>query len=72
MIAKAATRQLNASQDYAVLKQEAWRLADRIMLALCDDSEPEGVNWGHVGDMAEARDELRLVSDRMFHEGEHA
>ena len=49
MIAKAATRQLNASQDYAVLKQEAWRLADRIMLALYDDSEPEGVNWATSG-----------------------
>ena len=71
-IAKADTRQQNASQDYAALKQEAERLARRIMEALNDDSEPEGVHWGHVGDMAQTRGDLRAISDRLFHEGEHA
>jgi hypothetical protein len=70
----AATKQQNASQDYAELKQEAWRLIDRIMVegGFLDDSEPEGVNWGHVGDMAQTRNDLRAISDRLFHEGEHA
>ena len=72
MIAKAATRHQYASQDYAVLKEEAERLARRIMENLNDDSEPEGVNWGHVGDMARTRDGLREVSDAMFIEGEYA
>ncbi|HUW16222.1 MAG TPA: hypothetical protein VMW94_04015 [Actinomycetes bacterium] len=72
MIARAATKRTNASQDYAVLRQEAWLLVDRIMQTLLDDSEPEGVNWGHVGDMAATRDELRWISDRIFTEGEYA
>ena len=72
MITKADTKDLNASQDYAALKQEAWLLVDRIMSTLIDDSELEGVNWGHVGDMGETRTSLRAISDRLFHEGEHA
>jgi hypothetical protein len=71
-ITRAATGQMNASQDYAELKQECWRLIDRIMGEFLDDSEPEGVNWGHVGDMGETRNSLREISDRLFHEGEYA
>ena len=55
-----------------MLKEEAERLARRIMENLNDDSEPEGVHWGHVGDMARYRDGLRAVSDAMFTEGEYA
>ena len=72
MIAKADTKDLNASQDYAALKDEAERLARRIMEALNDDSEPKRVNWGHVGDMGETRTSLRAISDRLFYEGEYA
>ncbi len=30
------------------------------------------ITWGHVGDIAETERQLRQISDRMFHEGEHA
>jgi hypothetical protein len=71
-IAKADTHQQNASQDYAVLKEEAERLARRIMEALNDDSQPANVNWGDVGSMAHWRTGLREVSDSLFGEGEYA
>ena len=33
--------------------------------------EPESINWGHVGDMAETYIALRQISDRLFGEGEY-
>jgi len=71
-IQKAQTRQQNASHDYAELRQEACRLARRILAELDSDTEPENVNWGHVGDMNETRSDLRQINDRLFGEGEHA
>jgi hypothetical protein len=70
-IEPAGIRGLNASQDYSELKQEAVRLARRILEALDDGGlEPYGVDWGHVGDIAATRDDLRQASDRLFQEGE--
>ncbi len=71
-VAVAATQRVNASHDYAELRQEAARLARRILAELDSDTEPAGVHWGHVGDMAEVRSDLRAVNDRLFGEGEHA
>jgi hypothetical protein len=51
---------------------EATALAYRMAEHLAHDSWPEGLNWGHVGDMAETVKGLRAVSDRMFAEGEYA
>lgn len=34
--------------------------------------EGEGVNWGHVGDMAETVRALQQISDRLHAEGEYA
>lgn len=52
----------------------ALALIERIHEALDDhdDVPAEGLHWGHVGDITETERELRLVADRMFHEGEHA
>jgi hypothetical protein len=71
-IQTAATRHMNASHDYAELRQEAVRLARRIYTELDQDIEPAGVHWGHVGDMARIREALRQINDAMFHEGEYA
>lgn len=71
MIPVADTTHKNASQDYAALRQEAVRLARRILTDLDSDTEPAGVHWGHVGDMATVRRALRDVNDQMFGEGEH-
>ncbi len=30
------------------------------------------LHWGHVGDIAETREALQGISDRLFSEGEHA
>ena len=73
MINRAATQGLSASQDYAELKQEAVRLARRILAQLDDGGmEPVDLYWGHVGDMASYRNQLRQLSDQMFGEDEAA
>ena len=62
----------SASADFDRLLIEATALAYRMAEHLANDSWPEGLNWGHVGDMAETVKGLRAVSDRMFAEGEYA
>ncbi len=37
-----------------------------------DDAPADGLNWGHVGDIAHARWELQELSDQLFSEGEYA
>ena len=54
------------------LLAEATAIATRIAHELADGAFPKGLDWGHVGDMAETVRGLRAVSDRMFAEGEHA
>jgi hypothetical protein len=62
----------SASVDYDRLLTEATAIADRIAEELANGAFPKGLDWGNVGDMAETVRGLRLVSDRMFGEGEHA
>ena len=33
---------------------------------------PDDVHWGHAGDLAHDAEQLRRITDRAFHEGEHA
>lgn len=68
----ADTKHVNASHDYAELRQEAVRLARRILTDLDSDTEPEGLHWGHVGSLAHYRTQLRDIHDSMFNEGEYA
>ena len=67
-------RSVGTSADAAFdrLLAEATAIATRIAHELADGEFPEGLDWGHVGDMAETVRGLRAVSDRMFAEGEHA
>jgi len=62
----------SASEEFDRLLAEATAIAMRIAHELADGAFPKGLDWGHVGDMAETVRGLRAVSDRMFAEGEHA
>jgi hypothetical protein len=62
----------SADEAFDRLLAEATAIATRIAHELADGAFPEGLDWGHVGDMAETVQGLRAVSDRMFAEGEHA
>lgn len=65
-----------AAQAYERNLKTARELANRIADLLTElelgNDWPAGLHWGHVGDMSETVAGLRVVSDRMFHEGEHA
>jgi hypothetical protein len=43
--------------------------------ALSDEhfnAHPEEIHWGHVGDLGYYAEQLRIITDRAFQEGEHA
>ena len=65
-----------AVQAYARNLRAARELANRIADHLAElelgNDRPAGLHWGHVGDMGETVKGLRVVSDRMFDEGEYA
>ena len=45
------------------------------LAALSDDhfgTCPDGINWGHVGDLNRYAELLRRITDAAFSEGEHA
>jgi hypothetical protein len=63
---------VNAAESYQAAETEATAIAARIFEALSATKYPERIDWGHVGDMAETRDELRAIADRMFSEGEYS
>ena len=70
------TRTETAAQAFArnlrAAREVANRIADHLTELELGNDRPAGLHWGHVGDMAETVKELRVVSDRMFGEGEHA
>jgi len=70
------TRTETAAQAYERNLKAARELANRIADHLTElelgSDRPAGLHWGHVGDMGETVEGLRVVSDRMFGEGEHA
>lgn len=61
-----------ATARFDALLDEAIRLSERIHESLANGEYPAGLNWGHVGDMAETVKGLRSISDRIFLEGEYA
>jgi hypothetical protein len=69
------SRTETADQAYArnlrAAREVANRIADHLTELELGNDRPAGLHWGHVGDMAETVKELRVVSDRMFGEGEH-
>ena len=61
----------SASPEFDRLLLEAIDIAGRIHDRLADGEWPEGLDWGDVGDMAEAVRALQAVSDRLFAEGSY-
>jgi hypothetical protein len=51
-------------------------LLERITTAVTNHdvpgTDPEHVNWGHVGSLAHWHSQLQEIADSMFNEGEHA
>ena len=60
-----------AADAYGRCRSDATAIAARIAEHLGTGPWPVGLDWGHVGDMAETLKDLRAVSDRMFAEGEY-
>jgi len=68
------TTKPTALDAYMENQAAALALVERIQAAIANHDTapaPEGLNWGHVGDMAETVKGPRAVSDRMFAEGEY-
>ena len=45
------------------------------LTALSEDhfnTNPDEINWGHVGTLADYAAQLKRITDSAFHEGEHA
>jgi hypothetical protein len=64
-----------ALDAYMAHHAAALALVERIGEALAnhdDAPDPEALDWGHVGDIAETERELRSIVDRLFGEGEFA
>ena len=71
-----STRTETAAGAYERNLRAARDLADRIAHHLTElergNDRLTSLHWGHVGDMGETVEGLRVVSDRMFGEGDHA
>jgi hypothetical protein len=76
MTAPTETRDMRTVLDaYMAHHAAALELVERIADAIASHDvspDPESVNWGHVGDIAQTRRELQAISDRLFSEGEYA
>jgi len=68
------TTKPTAIEAYMTHHAAALALLARITDAIAnhDDAPADGLNWGHVGDIAETRTTLQELSDRLFSEGEYA
>jgi hypothetical protein len=62
----------SAAAAYDRRRTEATAIATRIAEHLVTAPYPAALDWGDTGSMAHYAEELRRISDAMFHEGEHA
>ena len=63
-----------ALDAFITAKLEIDTMLERLK-ALSDDhfeTDPDEINWGHVGSLSHYRDKLREITDMAFREGEHA
>ena len=47
----------------------------KMLKAMADDHfevDPDGINWGHVGDLERIAQELQAINDRLYKRGEYA
>jgi hypothetical protein len=69
-----ATDSSKALDAFIAAKLEIDSMLERLK-ALSDDhfeTNPDEINWGHVGSLSHYRDKLREITDMAFREGEHA
>ena len=69
-----ATDNSNALDAFLAAKADIDTMLARLA-ALSDDhfeTNPDEINWGHVGTLNHYRDRLREITDSAFREGEHA
>lgn len=71
---RAATDNTKALNAFLAAKVEIDTMLERLK-ALSDDhfdSDPDEINWGHVGSLNHYASLLRQITDSAFSEGEHA
>lgn len=61
-----------AQIEYNRRRLEALGIAESIVMRLQELARGPAVNWGHVGNLASARDDLLEIEDRLFSKGEYA
>ena len=69
-----ATDNSKALDAFIAAKLEIDTMLERLK-ALSDDhfeTNPDEINWGHVGTLNHYRAKLREITDMAFNEGEHA
>ena len=65
---------MKALDAFLAAKFEIDAMLDRLQVLSADhfETDPDGINWGHVGTLNQYRAKLREITDSAFREGEHA
>jgi hypothetical protein len=63
-----------ALDAFIAAKTEIDAMLERLAALSADhfETSPDEINWGHVGTLNHYRAKLREITDKAFHEGEHA
>ena len=69
-----ATDNTKAINAFIAAKAEIDAMLERLAALSADhfETNPDEINWGHVGTLNHYRAKLREISDSAFKEGEHA
>lgn len=69
-----ATDNSKALDAFLAAKFEIDAMLERLAALSADhfETNPDEINWGHVGSLSHYRDKLREITDMAFREGEHA
>jgi hypothetical protein len=72
--AKARSSRENALAAFMVKKAEIDTMLERLTTLSADhfETNPEEINWGHVGNLGHYASLLKQITDMAFKEGEHA
>ncbi|WP_106753520.1 hypothetical protein [Pannonibacter carbonis] len=68
-----ATNNAKALDAFIAAKIEIDAMLERLVALSADhfDTNPDEINWGHVGTLNHYRAKLREITDSAFREGEH-
>ena len=69
-----ATDNTKAIHAFIAAKTEIDAMLERLAALSADhfETNPDEINWGHVGTLNHYRAKLREITDMAFNEGEHA